>query len=158
MAVAQQQKPTQPVLNYKGVGITKYLAKNLRYPKEFREDCSSGMMLVAVSFSVAANGKVNDIAVEGIKSDTSRHALEKLILNTDGYWKVPLQKSPKMKTMFLAPILFRREYWPEGCNRLSDNYNGDFENALNQIISWNAKNQRHVTLPLVTVLAYPSIR
>ncbi len=138
--------------------LSKYLSKNLRYPRQFLEDCGSGMVLVAVSFSVTANGKVNDIAVEGGIPDTDRHTLEKLIGNTDDYWQVPPQRNRKMSTVFLAPILFRRQYWPDGCNQKSEIDNVHFENTLNRIVSWNAKSRKHIALPLVTVVAYPSIR
>lgn len=84
--------------------LMKYLAANLRYPSEERENRIQGK--VFVSFVITATGEITDIEIlrgvsPGIDNETKR------IITTLPKWESAVYKGRKVKNKFVMPLSFR---------------------------------------------------
>jgi len=87
------------------VALSKYLAKNIRYPKNSNHSSSRGKVLV--SFKITSTGAVANAAiVEGINKILNKEA--KRVVENMPNWKPAVENGVPISKVILIPIVFFR--------------------------------------------------
>ncbi|WP_439881782.1 TonB family protein [Pontibacter sp. MBLB2868] len=86
------------------VEMMKYLAKNIRYPKDAQAEGIEG--LVVVSFTVEVDGSLNDVQVIKSLDELTDAEAVRVVENMNGSWSPGLQNGKAVRVKYTMPIRF----------------------------------------------------
>ncbi len=83
--------------------LHRFLAENIRYPKDAREDGIHGT--VYVTFVIGTDGRISNIRIlRGLSASTDREVIR--VLNLMPAWKPGYQRGKPVRTQFAMPVRF----------------------------------------------------
>lgn len=139
-----------------GKDLTKFLQKNIKFPKEFYQAKERPVTISCVRFIVNEKGNVDSVHVYAGTTEPAHRELQRLLLLTNGHWSPKqINNKPVKSKPLILPVVFVYEG-----NRLQNMNADELKHAFKGLFTFlsSPQNRECTVLAPIEIIAFEPMR